>query len=404
MSQPTNPCHTDESSRELDAIKLQTRMSRVGRKLLVMSGKGGVGKSTIAANLAIALAATGKAVGLLDIDLHGPSIPKVLGLDTQRLETNASGDIVPIELTSRLKVVSVGMLLDSADDAVIWRGPMKYGVIQQFLRDVAWGELDYLVIDSPPGTGDEPLAVAQLVGPEASAIIVTTPQDLAINDVRRSISFCRTVSLDVMGIVENMSGLPCPYCNETIDLFKTGGGKSLAVEMNVPFLGCIPLDPQIAASGDEGRPFVHITDDGLSVAVFDTIIRSLDKDDSSAHRTVQEDTNTMRIAIPTADGKLCVHFGHCNEFAIVDVDCNRKIVLTTTYLTPPPHEPGVLPAWLGEHGTDVIIAGGMGRRAMELFRNSGIEVIIGASGDVPEALATAYLTGTIEIGQNVCDH
>lgn len=112
----------------------------------------------------------------------------------------------------------------------------------------------------------------------------------------------------------------------------------------------------------------------------------------------------MRIAIPTADGKLCVHFGHCNEFAIVDVDCNRKIVLTTTYLTPPPHEPGVLPAWLGEHGTDVIIAGGMGRRAMELFRNSGIEVIIGASGDVPEALATAYLTGTIEIGQNVCDH
>ncbi len=407
MSQATTPCHPDESTRELYAIKLQTRMNRIGRKLLVMSGKGGVGKSTVAANLAVALAATGHTVGLLDVDLHGPSIPKILGLDGRRLDTDNSGDIAPIELTTRLKVVSVGMLLDSADDAVIWRGPMKYGVIQQFLRDVAWGELDYLVIDSPPGTGDEPLAVAQLVGPEASAIIVTTPQDLAINDVRRSVSFCRTLSLDVMGIIENMSGLACPHCDEVIDLFKMGGGEALAADMDVPFLGQIPLDPQIVTAGDNGQPFVHISGDSLSSEVFNTIVHSLDEDDDpkpSNTPSPQEDDTTMKIAIPTADGKLCMHFGHCKQFAIIDVDPAGKDILATSYVTPPPHEPGVLPAWLGEHGTDVIIAGGMGRRALELFSNNGIEVIIGAAEGSPEALALAYLAGSIEVGENVCDH
>ncbi|MFW6062124.1 MAG: P-loop NTPase, partial [Planctomycetota bacterium] len=158
-------------------------------------------------------------------------------------------------------VVSIGMMLPSGSDAVIWRGPRKYGAIRQLLKDVTWGELDYLVIDSPPGTGDEPLAVAQIVGSDAWGVVVTTPQDVAISDVRRSVSFCSTLGLQVAGIIENMSGLQCPHCGEIVDLFKTGGGEKLAAEVHVPFLGRIPLDPRIVASGDSGQTFVQAAAD-----------------------------------------------------------------------------------------------------------------------------------------------
>ncbi|MDI9442949.1 MAG: Mrp/NBP35 family ATP-binding protein [Planctomycetota bacterium] len=231
-------------------------MCQIGYKLLVMSGKGGVGKSTVSANLAIALALAGKRVGLLDVDIHGPSIPKLLGLDDSQVVTH-EGELVPLEIGENLKVMSIAFFLPSRRDAVIWRGPRKYGAIRQFLKDVAWGPLDYLVIDAPPGTGDEPLSVAQLVGQPAGAILVTTPQDLAIADVRRSVSFCEKVSLPVVGIVENMSGLVCPHCGGKIDLFKTGGGEALAREMNVPLLGQIPIDPEIVTCGDGGIPYIH---------------------------------------------------------------------------------------------------------------------------------------------------
>jgi Mrp family chromosome partitioning ATPase len=233
---------------------LARKMCQIGHKLLVMSGKGGVGKSTIAANLAASLAMAGKTVGLLDVDIHGPSIPKLMGVEKDRVVAHGQ-EIVPIEI-GNLKVMSIGFLLNSDADAVIWRGPMKYSVIQQFLKDVEWGTLDYLVIDAPPGTGDEPLSVAQLVGQPAGAVLVTTPQDLSVADVRRSVSFCHQVELPVVGIVENMSGLVCPHCQQVIDLFKTGGGESLAHEMNVPFLGRVPIDPQIVQCGDAGSPYV----------------------------------------------------------------------------------------------------------------------------------------------------
>ena len=257
MDQESAAGTIDESQRELEEIKLRTHMERIERKILVLSGKGGVGKSTVAANLAISLAEAGRKVGLLDVDLHGPSIPRTLGLADQRLGTSATGGLAPIQLSENLSVVSVGMLLDSAADAVIWRGPLKYNVIRQFLKDVEWGQLDYLVIDSPPGTGDEPLAVAQMVGRDASAVVVTTPQDVAIADVRRSVSFCKALDLPVTGIIENMSGLLCPHCGERVDLFKAGGGEELAAEMGVPFLGRIPFDPRIVASGDGGVAFVQ---------------------------------------------------------------------------------------------------------------------------------------------------
>jgi ATP-binding protein involved in chromosome partitioning len=245
-----------QAERQLEERILQGRMKEIRYKFLVLSGKGGVGKSTVAANLAISLAREGKKVGLLDVDVHGPSIPKLLGLENSQL--GGVGQLIfPIDTSYKLKVMSIGFLLRENTDAVIWRGPLKFNAIRQFLKDVVWGPLDYLVIDSPPGTGDEPLSVAQLVGSPAGAIIVTTPQDVAIADVRRCVSFCNKLSLPVVGIVENMSGLVCPKCGERIDLFKVDGGKSLASEMNVPFLGRIPIDPEIVTSGDDGKPFIN---------------------------------------------------------------------------------------------------------------------------------------------------
>jgi len=416
MSERTaEACRADESQRELEALELQTSMERIGRKILVLSGKGGVGKSTVAANLAMSLAREGKKVGLLDVDLHGPSIPKILGLDGQRLGPDAAGGIAPIKVSDNLSVVSVGMLLNSATEAVIWRGPMKYNVIRQFLKAVQWGRLDYLVIDSPPGTGDEPLAVARMVGKGAWAVVVTTPQDVAIADVRRSVSFCKTLSLRVVGIIENMSGLVCPHCGEQVDLFKVGGGKKLAAEMGVPFLGRIPFDPQIVASGDSGTPFTQSFAESQAAKAFALAIEPVlnyTKEDESLQPTCltgrqvrqRKETEKMKIAIPVADGRLCMHFGHCEQFALVEVDDGNKTVTGTSYLTPPPHEPGVLPRWLHEQGANVIIAGGMGRRAQGLFSQNEIEVVVGAPAEKPEDVVSAFLAGTLEAGENVCDH
>jgi ATP-binding protein involved in chromosome partitioning len=408
MSQVTNVQDADESQRQQEELDLQTRMDRVGQKILVLSGKGGVGKSTVAANLATSLALAGKRVGLLDVDLHGPSIPKLLGLEGQRLGPGADGGIAPIQVSENLSIVSIALLLQNTSDAVIWRGPMKYNVIKQFLKDVAWGPLDYLVVDSPPGTGDEPLAVAQMVGEGAWALVVTTPQDLAVSDVRRSVSFCNTLSLRVVGIVENMSGLVCPHCGQEVDLFKVGGGEKLAAEMAVPFLGRIPLDPQIVHSGDDGTPFVQAFADGPAAAAFASVIQPI-LNNTEQEKVVKptgnhKETSKMKIAIPTAGGKLCMHFGHCEQFALVEVDENSGKILDTAYLTPPAHEPGVLPRWLHEQGANAIIAGGMGQRAQGLFAQNGIKVLVGAPGGTPEDIVAEYLRGTLQVGENVCDH
>jgi len=237
----------------------------------VLSGKGGVGKSTVAVNLAVSLALAGKKVGLLDIDIHGPSIPKILNLEGKTIQ--AVGDVIlPVEMVENLKVMSIGFLLRGSSDAVIWRGPMKYQMIKQFLKDVQWGILDFLIVDSPPGTGDEPLSVVQLLENADGAIIVTTPQEVALSDVRKCISFCRSLNLTVIGVLENMSGFVCPKCGERTDIFKSGGGEIMANEMHVPFLGRIPLDPQIVQACDSGRPFVYHYNQTQTAKVFEKIL------------------------------------------------------------------------------------------------------------------------------------
>ena len=263
-----------ESPRQVEEQMLQSRMAEIGHKLLVLSGKGGVGKSTVAANLAAALARTGKRVGLLDIDVHGPSIPKMMGVETRQVQGSEEG-LLPVKVSENLAVMSIGFLLPTRREPVIWRGPRKHGIIRQFLKDVAWGQLDYLVVDSPPGTGDEPMSIAQLVGSSAGAIIVTTPQEVAISDVRRCVAFCNEVSLPVVGILENMSGLVCPKCGERIDLFKRGGGVALAREMDLPCLGQIPIDPEVVTAGDAGIPLLRDGPQSSAAKAFADVVDSI---------------------------------------------------------------------------------------------------------------------------------
>ena len=298
----------------LEREALAERLGRIRHKMFVLSGKGGVGKSTVAANLAVSLAARGLRTGLLDIDLHGPSIPKLLHLEGQALASDGK-EIEPTRYDEHLSVVSIGFLLQNADDAVIWRGPLKMGVIKQFIKDVRWGELDYLIVDSPPGTGDEPLSICQLIDDADGAIIVTTPQDVAIADVRKCISFCGKLHLPVLGVIENMSGFVCPHCGETTDLFKSGGGERMADEMGVPFLGRVPLDPRVVASGDEGKPFASVAPESETATAFATMVRRLVGEPPTDRK---REPRTMKLAMPTAEGKLCLHFGHAQKFAVVN--------------------------------------------------------------------------------------
>jgi len=246
--------HDREEKIKEEEKKVEKTLAKIKNRLLVFSGKGGVGKSTVSANLSLALAKKGLKVGLLDVDIHGPNIAKMLGAEDKRLDISPEG-IKPVRAAENVKLVSMSFLLHDPNLPVIWRGPMKMKAIQQFLGDVDWGELDWLIIDSPPGTGDEPLSVAQLI-PATGAIVVTTPQEVSLMDSRKAVVFAHKLNLRIVGIIENMSGMVCPHCGKKINLFKEGGGEKVSLEFGIPFLGRIPLEPEIVTSGDEGKPFV----------------------------------------------------------------------------------------------------------------------------------------------------
>lgn len=259
-----------------DRMAIAKRMARIKNIVLVMSGKGGVGKTTVAVNLSIALAMSGKSVGLMDIDIHGPNVPKMIGVPKSRVYMEDK-TILPLSILPKLKAMSVAFFLEKDTDAVIWRGPMKMGLIKQFLKDVDWGDLDYLIIDAPPGTGDEPLSIVQLIDNLDGALIVTTPQDMSLVDVKKSITFCRQLHINVLGIVENMSGFICPHCNKKVDIFKSGGGEQLATEMNVDFLGRVPIDQEIVQQSDRGKSVLIKSPDGTIAKAFKGILAQFEK-------------------------------------------------------------------------------------------------------------------------------
>ena len=248
---PSSQQQSNAQAQQEAAVK--NSLERIKHKFIVMSGKGGVGKTSTSVNLAVALSKKGFKVGIMDVDLHGPDVPRMLGRQ-QLLDLNENRKLNPIRYSENLKVVSIESLSANKDEAIIWRGPIKYSAIQQFIGDVEWGELDFLIIDSPPGTGDEPLTIAQTIN-DAQAIIVTTPQEVSLADVRKSISFCKRVNMEIFGLIENMSAFTCPHCGELVDLFGSGGGEKTALASGIPFLGKIPFDRQLVACGDSGTSY-----------------------------------------------------------------------------------------------------------------------------------------------------
>ncbi len=256
--------------------KILEKLKDVKHKIVVMSGKGGVGKSTVAANLAVALAAKGRKVGLLDMDLTGPNIPKILGVEEERLIGSEKG-IHPVKVMDNLHVISSAYMLPHKEMAIIWRGPMKIGAIQQLLSEIYWGALDYLIIDLPPGTSDEPLSVAQSIPENDGAVIVTTPQEVSLLDIYKSINFAEKLKMPIIGIIENMSGFVCPHCKKTSNIFKVGGGKTAAGRYKVPFLGSIPIDPGIVEDSDAGKPFVTEAKDSEAAKAFFKAVESIEE-------------------------------------------------------------------------------------------------------------------------------
>lgn len=254
-------------------LMLADSLTRIENTLMVLSGKGGVGKSTVAVNIAAALAASDKQVGLLDIDLHGPSVPTLLGLEGTLVSGSSAKGMIPVRFNDNLKVMSIEFVMkDRTEEAVIWRGPLKHRMIRQFISEVDWGDLDFLIVDAPPGTGDEPLSICQMAPPNSQAVIVTTPQHVAVKDVKKSIRFCKSLGMPVFGIVENMAGFVCPDCGAAHQLFRSGGGEALARETGFRFLGRIPIDPRLVLASDEGKPFVLEYPTSPTTAAFEEII------------------------------------------------------------------------------------------------------------------------------------
>lgn len=269
-----NPWEQREQEKEL--IKL--RMGKIKHKIAIISGKGGVGKSLVTVNLAALLAKDGREgkVAIFDADLTGPCVPKMMGLKGEKLMAGPPG-IFPAVGAEGVKVVSMALFLPSEDSPVIWRGPLKMGAIRQFLGEVAWGPLDYLLVDLPPGTGDESLSVLQLLPEMDGVVIVTIPSEVSQSVVKKAITFARKMGVPIFGVVENMSGMVCPHCGETIEVFSKGGGERVAKEMDVEFLGSIPLDPRISADSDEGTPFILRHPDSQASKEFTRIVEKIEE-------------------------------------------------------------------------------------------------------------------------------
>ncbi len=291
----------DNSEYDLQTEKIDNRMNLIKRKIVVMSGKGGVGKTTVTVNIANALREMGCSVGILDCDIHGPNCAKMLGIKDGELTSPDGETILPVETENGIKVMSLAFAIPDPGDAIIWRGAMKMGVIRQFLGDTEWGTLDYLIIDTPPGTGDEQLTVVQSIKDITGAVIVTTPQEVAILDSRRSVTFARKCSLPIIGVIENMSGLKCPSCGYDIPIFGRNGGRNMALEMNVPFLGSIPMELDLMESEDRGDEWIKETTHPSAKALLE-IAEKLEKGDACTTGRAFDYQNT-----PSCSPSECSH-------------------------------------------------------------------------------------------------
>lgn len=390
---PNKSCSTcnlgQGADKSAEEMALCRTLKQIRHKIVVMSGKGGVGKSSVAVGLALTLARRGYRVGLMDVDIHGPNVLRMLGLK-EAFDLEHAQFRLPPELFHHLKVISVEAVMKNREMAIIWRGPLKHQLIRQFLTEIQWGDLDYLIIDSPPGTGDEPMSVAQTV-PDAKALIVTTPQEISLADVRKSLNFCQKINLTVLGLVENMSGYVCPHCGQEVPLFKKGGGEKTAQAYKVPLVGSLPFDPQVVEAADQGKLLELKEEDsaffrGLKPMV-NYLVQLLPPGPAPAR-----EPGLLKLAVPMNDGRVAAKFSEAKEFLIFRVQ-NQAITGKEAYPVPPP-EAGGVPLWLEEQGVTHVLARELGEKAKGLLEKKGIQVAADLLADDPETLVQQFLART----------
>lgn len=373
-----------------DDVKIQWILEQVRHKLLVMSGKGGVGKTSVAVALALILARRGFAVGLVDVDLHGPDVFRMLGLGAP-LDLFHAQHNLPADVFKNLKIISIEAMMKDRDAAVIWRGPIKHKIFRHFLTEIEWGPLDFLIIDSPPGTGDEPLSVARTI-PEAKAVIVTTPQEISLADVRKSINFCSKVDMRILGVIENMGHVVCPHCGKQVPLFASTGGSQALQSLGQNLLGALPFDPQVVEAADDGRLMaVDASKSPFFIAfqkVSDSILAALGEPEPLAPSR-QREAGAMKFAIPVEAGKLSLQFGQNQSFSLIAVKDSQ--IVSQEEAVPPDFKEGLLPAWLDRQGVTHLIVADLGEKAKKFFARKGIEVSLGSPDLSPEALVQHYL-------------
>lgn len=374
-------------------IMVRQSLSKIKNKIMVMSGKGGVGKSTIAVCLAIDLSRRGHKTGILDVDLHGPSVPRMLGI-SGLLDVSPSQFIVPKDITKNLSAVSIEYLLADKDQAVIWRGPLKHSAIAQFIGQVAWGKLDYLVIDSPPGTGDEPLSVAQLI-PDAKAVIVTQPQEISLADIRKAITFCKQVEMEAIGIIENMSGIVCPYCGKKFYIFKSGGGEKVALAAGIPFLGALNFDPAVVDASDEGRLVTYMSDEKRPYnqafrKITDNVINKIEetKVEPVSLEEIRK-SKWIKIAIPLFKEKVGSLF-KADRIGLYEVK-NGDI----HYLNTMKHEGHIMPSDIERLQANLVIVKEIKDKAKYVFDRARIGVVSNIPDLPPERLIKEFLVGNL---------
>jgi Mrp family chromosome partitioning ATPase/predicted Fe-Mo cluster-binding NifX family protein len=382
--------HKAGEEAQTDEYQIRWTLEQIRHKLIIMSGKGGVGKSSVAVTLALTLARRGFAVGLIDVDLHGPDVLRMLGLGEPLGLVHGQFNL-PADLYHNLQIISIEAMMKNRDAAVIWRGALKHKIIRQFLTEIEWRPLDFLIIDAPPGTGDEILTVARTI-PEAQALIVTTPQEISLADVRKSINFCHKVGLHILGVVENMGHVICPHCGKSEPLFQSAGGGQSVQSLGLNLFSSLPFDPQVVEAADAGR----LTDVDTSKSPFfqalnqivDSILTTVGQSDPQQILPARE-PGSSKFAMPVQDGQLSQQFGQSRQFALITVKDNH--IVDQEEASPPDFKPGLLPAWLDRQGVTHIITAGLGETAMKFFQRKGIEVIIGTPALSPETLVQQYL-------------
>ena len=375
-------------------MMVREALKKIKNKVMILSGKGGVGKSTVSVCLATDLANRGYKTGILDVDLHGPSVPRMLGI-SGLLDIDSEKHLIPKTVMKNLSVVSIEYLLADKNQAVIWRGPLKHSAIAQFIGQVTWGELDYLVIDSPPGTGDEPLSVAQLI-PDAKGVIVTQPQEISLADVRKCITFCKHVEMEPIGIIENMSGIICPYCGKKFHIFKSGGGEKIALITGLPFLGTLNFDPDLVDAADKGKLVSYMSDEKRPYnqdfkKITDNVIKRIEetKVEPVSLEEIRK-SKWIKIAVPLSKEKVA-SLHDADRIVIYEaVDGNVR------YLNTVKQEGHIRPSDIKNFQVNLIIVKDIKDKARYVLNRDRIGVVSNVPDLPPEKLIKEFLAGSLK--------